>query len=62
MVSPVTLQYRARVKNRGAIVFEDKSVRYDIRLKKNGNDALQLFAFGTGLRVMGRIVFFRFQV
>jgi len=58
----VTSQDRACVRNRRALIFEDKSVRSDIRLEKNGCDAFQLLALGTGLWVMGRVVFFRFQV
>ena len=59
---PVTLQDRACVNNGPAIVFEGKSVCSDNGLEEDGRDAFQLLALGTGSRVMGRIIFFRFKV
>ena len=55
-------QDRAGIENNSALILEDKGVRSDTRLEKNGGDALQLLALGTGLWVMVGVVFFRFQV
>ena len=55
-------QDRAGIENNSALILEDKGVRSDTRLEKNGGDALQLLALRTGLWVMVRVVFFRFQV